>query len=333
MRQVPLGDELFHGAISLERTEGWIKPWRIPYRQFALFPPDGIGTKAETPAGVRLRFRTDSRNLALEVVPREESRQCDCVVEGELLNTATLAGGERRLVFPDLPAGRKRVELYLSQKSPVALVSLEIDDDAGLIADPDTRPRWITYGSSITQCAAAASPAQTWPASVARQAELNLTCLGYGGNCHLEPMVARLIRDLPADFISVCLGINVYGAASLSPRTFRPAVIGLLEIIREKHAGIPLAVLSPIYSPPRETTKNAVGLTLVQMREEIRTAVDALRSLGDEALYYVDGLELFGPADANHLPDQLHPDADGYRLMAERFLGRVVAPLREAIAK
>ena len=55
---------------------------------------------------------------------------------------------------------------------------------------------------------------------VARDQNFNLTCLGYGGQCHLDSMVARMIRDLPANFISMCLGINIQGASSLGPRAF-----------------------------------------------------------------------------------------------------------------
>ena len=33
----------------------------------------------------------------------------------------------------------------------------------------------------------------------ARTHNLDLTCLGYGGQCHLDPIVASMIRDLPAD--------------------------------------------------------------------------------------------------------------------------------------
>ncbi|HEV2123154.1 MAG TPA: GDSL-type esterase/lipase family protein [Chloroflexota bacterium] len=178
----------------------------------------------------------------------------------------------------------------------------------------------------MTQCAAAASPTQTWTAIVARERGLNLTCFGFGGQCHIEPMVARLIRDLPADYISLCLGINVYGARSLTARTFRPAVLGFIAIVRERHPDIPLVVISPIVSAPRETEPNQAGLSLALMRQEIAEAVEALRAHGDEALHYVDGLRIFGP-DLQHLqPDQVHPDAEGYRVLARNFLREVAVP-------
>ena len=67
-------------------------------------------------------------------------------------------------------------------------------------------------------------------------------------------MIARMIRDLPADFLSMKVGINIQGGNTLNERTFRAAIIGFVQIVREKHPDTPFAVISPIYSPPRETT-------------------------------------------------------------------------------
>src|SRR5690606_3736570 len=107
-------------------------------------------------------------------------------------------------------------EIYFPQNSRIEIGSIEIDEAASFSYSPDKKIRWITYGSSNTQCAGSASPAQTWPALVARHRNWDLTCLGYSGECHMESMVARMIRDMPAEVISLCLGINVYGSNSLS---------------------------------------------------------------------------------------------------------------------
>ena len=47
------------------------------------------------------------------------------------------------------------------------------------------------------------------------------------------------------------------------------------------------------------------------------------RQAGDTQLHYLDGLVLFGQADAADLPDLLHPNPAGYRRMGERFASRV----------
>ena len=158
---------------------------------------------------------------------------------------------------------------------------------------------------------------------MAREQGLNLTCLGYGGQCHLDPMVARMIRDLPADFLSMKVGINIYGSGSLNARSFGPAIIGFVHIVREKHPDTPFAVISPIFSPPRESTLNSAGFTLAAMREEVAEAVQALKASGDRNIHYIDGLDLFGSEHADMLPDDLHPDAQGYKVLAQNFSRKV----------
>jgi len=326
MRDI-LAEALFRGAVSVERRGNGLKPWRIPYRDACLYVPDAINGKAEIPAGVRLAFASPTRSVAIEIEAADRETQLDCVVDGTLLHKGIIAAGETQAVFTGLPEADKTVEIYLSQKIPVCITAVKIDEDAVWAAVPKDQPHWIAYGSSITQCADAESPSQTWPALAARGLGMQLTCLGFGGNCHLEPMVARMIRELPADFISVCAGINIMGGSTLSARTFAPALIGFLQIVREKHPDTPILVISPIYCRPRETAENKVGFTLPLMRREISDVVRLLQDFGDRNLYYLDGLQLFGPEYAGHLPDELHPDAEGYRIMASRFLELIPAAL------
>lgn len=64
----------------------------------------------------------------------------------------------------------------------------------------------------------------------------------------------------------------------------------------------------------------------VKMGRLIAEAVAVLRERGDANLHYVDGLTLFGHAFAHHMLDQLHPDAESYRVLDDRY-GQVVMPL------
>ncbi len=319
----------WHGSVSLQRTAAWVMPWRIPYREQALFPPDAFAasdqqSRAAMPAGVRLAFHSDTTLVAGRIVAQPQASPLDLCCDGQVQGSVALAGQEQ-FRFADLPPGEKLIELWLPQYGEFRLRSLELSAGASVVPYADPRPRWVTYGSSITHCRTAARPTETWPALVARASGLNLTCLGYGGNCHLEPMVARMIRDRPADVLSMKVGINIHNHSSLSARTFRPAIIGFVRIIREQHPDVPFAVVSPIYAAWRETQPNAVGFTIAAMREEVAAAVAVLRAQGDRHLRYVDGLEVFGPEHAHLLPDDLHPSAEGYQVLARNFL-RVVMP-------
>ncbi|RXZ78970.1 GDSL family lipase [Paenibacillaceae bacterium] len=333
MKKTVLTADYFRGAVSLAISEEGIKPWRIPYQDYELFAPDGIGGKAEICAGVRLCVRSNAKQIRLTFAGITEDARIDCLADGVLLASNALQAGDTETVFAGMGDGRKDVEIYLPQNIGMTLSGLWTEQEAEveplLPTWQQVQFRWIAYGSSITQCAGASSPSRTWPAIAARECGLDLTCLGFSGNCHLEPMVARMIRDLPTDFISLGVGINVYGANSLGPRTFRPALIGMLETIRERHPYTPLLVNSPLYAVHRETDPNLLGYTLPAMREEVELTVEMLKQRGDQHIYYLNGLELLGPDDEAHLPDQLHPDAAGYELIASRFVSKVLLPMRE----
>ncbi len=311
----------WQGSISLQKTEDWVMPWRTPHPMHVLFP-EPLLERSAMPAGVRISFRSNTTQVSGNIVPQNESGILDLCCDGEVVASLDLTQKDS-FVFDNLSDGEKLIELWLPQFGSFQLRSLEIDDGATLDSVTDPRKRWVTYGSSITQCRTAASATQTWPAIVARERGLNLTCLGYGGQCHLDAMVARMIRDLSADYISMCVGINIQGASSLGPRAFRPAIIGAVQIVREKHPDIPLVLMSPICSPPREETANAVGFHLKGMREEVQAAAEALQGHGDNQVHYVDGLSVFGEDYVHLLPDDLHPDAEGYRVMGKNFITQV----------
>ena len=65
----------------------------------------------------------------------------------------------------------------------------------------------------------------------------------------LDQFVARTIRDLPADLISVKAGINVVNGDTMRERTFGPALHGFLDTVRDGHPTTPIALVTPIVCP------------------------------------------------------------------------------------
>ena len=328
MPSIPLTDDLFQGHVELEHGEGWVKPWRLPHARRALFPSPGedLMARAGTASGVRLRFATAASRLSLGFLPlpmsapaeNREAFHFDATVDGELIASAGAPPGSREAVFEGLPEGDKVVELWLSQEIPVHLTGLEADAPCAPVADD--RPRWVTYGSSLTHCVGAHSPARTWPAIVARRRGLHLTSLGFGGQCHLDAMVGMVIAGLPADLITLKLGINTINTPTLAARTYPGAIVALVRIIRQKHPDTPLALVSPIGYPPRETEPNAAGYTISAMRRDMEDVHRRLTGLGDANLIYVDGLEVFDLGLIEHYAeDHCHPDSDGIEVQADNF--------------
>ena len=362
------------GIVDLTSHERGALTERLPAWARAQLIDPAIGFVSSMPSGGRLEFVTDSSTIELEAVfTRLEyggitphTATVDLMVDGELIASEALTTTDV-IRFPDrasldfemvhtdpsvirfggLPAGRKHVELWLAQNATAMLRELRIDDDATIEPPPASdRRRWVHYGSSISHCMEAEHPTGTWPAVAARVGDVDLHSLGLAGQCQLDQFTARTIRDLPADLVSLKLGINVVNADTMRERAFAPAVHGLLDTIRDGHPDVPIVVISPIICPaaedhPGPTLPNADGafdvverpdeltvgaLSLNRIRTLLERVVDQRRGVGDKQLHYLHGHELFGVGDVDDLPDGLHPNSAGYHRMGERFAAYAFAP-------
>lgn len=324
----------FEGAVSVEQGDGWFRPWRLPHEKHLLFPcqDDNLFTRAGTPSGVRLRFKTDSQSVKLCVVPLDDygaipaDNIVDMTVENAIVASAKVLPGTDEILFSGLPAGEKIAEIWLPAGVRVMVRNLQVDDGATCVAAPDARKRWVTYGSSLTHCIRANSSARIWPAIVARRCNLHLTALGFGGQCHMDPMLALVIRDLPVDYISLKMGINIMGHGSLNIRTFAANMIGMIQIIREKHPQTPIALVSPFASTPFESTPNSAAMTLEIMREQTRDVFNRLIEYGDKHLVLCDGTKIVDEASLQKYAqgDFVHHDGDGIEEIGDRWMEEVM---------
>ena len=198
--------------------------------------------------------------------------------------------------------------------------------------------RWIHYGSSTSHCQDADTPLGVWPVAAANHLGLHIHNLGLGGCAHLEQFAARPIRDLPADLISLIIGINIVNGASVIARTLAPAVQGFTDTVREGNPTAPIVIISPIWRPGHEQSPwpsmtSAAGivvgqspsehswigeLTLEGIREPLRGVAHARYAI-DRNIHDMDGLNLFDQEEARSMPDGIHPSAQGYAVIARNF--------------
>ncbi|GGR01284.1 GDSL-type esterase/lipase family protein [Streptomyces aurantiogriseus] len=372
MITTPLTPDLLRGALEVERTEQGLLPHRLPATARAQCADPQLAMAEAQPSGVRLAFRTRATTLELDTLPTKRvyvgapprpDGVYDLLINGRLTAQASVTGGntitidmttgtfEHRpgrpgtLRFTDLPEGSKDMEIWLPHNETTTLVALRTDAPVEPAPAPDRRV-WLHHGSSISHGSDAASPTGIWPALAASLGGVELINLGLGGSALLDPFTARVLRDTPADLISVKIGINLVNTDLMRLRAFGPAVHGFLDTIREGHPTTPLLVVSPILCPMHEDTPGpsapdftdlgtgqlrfvAMGspaevasgkLTLGVIRQELARIVDR-RSADDPNLHHLDGRDLYGETDAAELPlpDQLHPDAATHRRMGERF--------------
>jgi hypothetical protein len=369
MITTPVSADLIRTVAEVETTARGLRPHRLPAWVRAQFPDPQLLTMEAQPSGVRLVMSTTARAVELvthstRIAYRGTDRprgRFDLAIDGEVLGSEQLAGGDVIEVdmrsgatefraglahvarFAGLPAGPKVIEIWLPHNESLELV--ELRTDAVVHPSPRTRPLWLHHGSSISHGSNAATPAGIWPAVAARHAGVDLRNLGFGGSAVVDPFMARVIRDAPADFISVKLGINVVNLDAMRLRAFVPAVHGFLDTIRDGHPHTPLVLISPIFCGIHEDTPGpsapdpgtlgtdhvrfiATGRSEDQQqgRLTLRVIRDALASIADRRgsdpdLHYLDGTRLFSDEDAQRHPlaDDLHPGTAAHQLIGTRF--------------
>jgi len=370
----PLGPRFIHGAVEVEKTDAGFVPHRLPAWARARSRDPRLALAEAQGAGVRLAFQTASRWLELMVRATRPAAGpdgvCDLLVDGRLARQASMrgarplqvdvvAGAEMQLLrFADLPGGRKTVEIWLPHDRALEIVALRSPAPVAPVSLARKR-RWLHHGGAISQGANAAHPTGTWPAVAALRAGVDLLNLGLNGNALLDPFLARTMRDLEADLVSVKIGIDLVAHDLMRLRAFGPAVHGFLDTIRDGHPATPLFVVSPLCCPIHEdvpgptqfeTDALAAGRVLYRAAGDvnevaqgkltlgvIRQALEAIvreRAAVDPNLHYLDGRRLYGLADSARLAlrDELHPDGAGHRLIGERFAELVLGPSHATVA-
>lgn len=365
----PIEPRILRGAIEWERTAHGVLPHRLPAWARKQCADPLLAMTESQPSGVRLAFRTRATAVELDVLPTKlayvgapanPDGVYELLVNGRPAGRATAPGGNVQTIdmaagsavihpgtvgtvrFTGLSGEAKDVEIWLPYKEITELVALRTDAPVEDVPDRGGRV-WLHHGSSISHGSNADGPTSIWPALAATQSGVELVNLGLGGNALLDPFVARVMRDTPADLISVKIGINLVNRDLMRLRAFAPAVHGFLDTIREGHPTTPLLVVSSVYCPIQEDTPGplamdfdteklsyrALGdpadvpggrLTLNVIRDEL-SRITAQRAADDPNLHYLDGRSLYGEADFAEfpLPDGLHPDTDGHRRIGERF--------------
>ncbi|MFE9452090.1 GDSL-type esterase/lipase family protein [Streptomyces sp. NPDC006739] len=370
----PVTAGLLRGALDVEHTEDGVLPHRLPARARAQCADAQLAMAESQPSGVRLAFRTRATAVELDTRPTKRSYVgaparpdgvYELLVDGRPAGRGSVPGGNTVTVdmvagtaehrsgppgtvrFGGLAEGDKDVEIWLPHNETTELIALRTDAPVEPARDPGRRV-WLHHGSSISHGSDAASPTTIWPALAASLGGVELINLGLSGSALLDPFTARVLRDTPADLISVKIGINLVNADLMRLRAFGPAVHGFLDTIREGHPTTPLLVVSPLLCPMHEDTPGpcapdfseiaegrftfrALGdpaerasgkLTLRIIRGELARIVEQ-RAADDPHLHYLDGRELYGETDSAELPlpDALHPDAATHRRIGERFAG------------
>ena len=289
--------------------------------------------------GIRLRFCTDSRAVAVKAVlwleadmnnmPRTGSHGFDLYEDdsgrgaagGQPVKFAQmfapaedhrLVAGEYRCAEP----GFHQYELSFPLYNGVLEFALGLEAGARFApAAPFASEKPIVfYGSSITQGACASRPSHCYTSMVARRFNLRQINLGFSGRAKGEPEMARYIADLPMEVFVMDYDHNADTPEDLAA-THEP----FFRTVRAAQPELPIILVT---RPNTDRDPADADLRFAVVEATYRHA----REAGDSKVWLVDGRRMFdGEFRDNCTVDGCHPTDLGFYRMYQAVAEKVLA--------
>lgn len=285
---------------------------------------------AHTQTGVRIRFKTKSKNIYMSFTERTDAGKV-----GLHNGFAVYADGNRYKVFESLnfnfvsPGTEGQAVLYevvLPSLHGVNITGLSIDDGFTLEEiSPLNKPVMAVIGTSISHGTGQQSSSfYTYPFIVASDMGWDLVNLAVAG-AHTGWPMSLLFKGKKADYIIVELGFNDWYWDNKPLSSKAGQYNKLLDSLRVFQKNAKIICVTPIVTTYTTSTMGA-GFRFEDFREMVRSIVTAKQIKGDSLLYIVHGDSLTNSA---MLDDGVHLSEKG----AQSFATALSDKIKEIINK
>lgn len=295
---------------------------RLPERMKSAMP-EHIWKLAHDPSGGRIRFSTDSSELAIRLefssepclhnMSRVGNFGIDLWVDGQYWRPLFPREGQtamEEVLFAGIESRMRDICIYTSVHAPLSIEAIGLADEARLgPPKPYALERPIVYyGTSITQGECACRAGMTHPAILARALNIDFINLGWSGSGRGEPAMAEALAEIDA----ACYVMD-YCQNHVTPESLEAVYGPFLAIIRARRPDTPIVCITPIF-----TTQVLYGDAALHggRGRVIREAVAERVTCGDGHIALVEGETLLGPDDLDCFIDAVHPNTCGLRKMA-----------------
>ena len=308
------------------------KRYRVPADVAEKTSPGVFGLCANT-AGGRVRFRTDSKRIAIIAkyfsvtvmshFPMTGSIGLDLYADdvfiGEFRPPESLPNNAYESVLTIKEERRERdITINLPLYSELGELYIGIDDDATLSAPTPYKYEKpiVYYGSSVTQGGCASRPGTTYQAYLTRWLNWDHINLGFSGSAMAEESIVEYMASIENMGVFVCDYDHNSPSAAYLDATHLP----LYRKIREKNPDLPIIIFGRV-------TRDYDHEDVLRREVTVRTYEIAL-SEGDKNVYYVNPLETFPLVPEEGTVDRIHPTDLGFYFMA-----KALQPTLEEIAR
>lgn len=286
---------------------------------------DGVLSLHSHTAGGRVRFRTDSKRIAIRAYMNNVykmphfafSGSCgfDMYVDGKYFRTFMppfdLDEGYESLIDLSTLGAPVSREIEINMPLYSGVTSLHIGIDEGSELSKSTaynNPLPIVfYGSSVTQGGCASRPGTSYEAIVCRELKVDHINLGFSGNARAEVEMAEYIKGL-----KMSMFVYDYDYNSPSTEHLLETHKRMFDIIREANPTLPILLLSrPVHDVDEATDPRCA--VIISTYNEARMA-------GDENVYFIPGSSLMELCGSEGTVDACHPTDLGFYSMASKIL-------------
>lgn len=318
-----------HGVYyNREKSQYMRLPWAVSEKFDGGSMNHGITYCQVKTAGGRIRFRTDSKVIALYLkVPGGPPASHMSTTGKSGFDLYRRLDGEEREIYVGTfipPVGPQELTLtinYLDGQLADYTVNMPLYDQVyevylGLKKDAKLEPialpyrnekPVVYYGSSITQGGCACRPGNAYQAMIARKYNLDYINLGFSGSAKGEPEMAEHIASLEMEAF-VC----DYDHNAPSLEHLQNTLPNFYRIIRQKHPDLPV-----IFVTKPDILLRPDGCKA--RRDYIFAVYEEAKARG-ENVYFIPGEELFAGENWDDCTvDRCHPNDLGFFRMARRI--------------
>ena len=306
------------GAVCFSEEKGYLCSYRYSRAQMDHMSLDGYDhcwrSWALHSSNIRIEFKTDAQSLSFNYRSSDvldTNNTIDLYINDVLYSVYNIEQNLKGSVAFSMPAGEKKVSIYLPCVSKLDIKGFTIDGSYKTIKDKGARV--LVIGDSITQGGGPSITSASYLNSLVRKT--GYTVLGQGiAGYRYEPRDLMKVDGFEPDKIIVFIGTNYYDEKSCLDNgyDYEIAVNEFYEKLTRLYPETPIMTITPLWR-----NNNVDWERFLWCIDTIKKACEKYKNI-----HVVDGFTLVPNVDECY-KDKIHPNSYGSELLASNILKNI----------